>query len=185
VKEQLTEIFQHYPYAAVFISLLVSILVAVLGLVPSFFITAANILFFGFWMGTFISFLGESMGAMIAFMLYRKGLRRNMTGGLDKFPRLKKLLNAGSNEAFGLILALRLIPFVPSGLITFTAAIGTVPATIFFFASSLGKIPALLFEAGSVYAVTRFNWLGKIATMSIALMFLVMVVKNILSGRKS
>jgi uncharacterized membrane protein YdjX (TVP38/TMEM64 family) len=126
VKEQLAQIFQQYPYAAVFISMALSIIVAVLGLVPSFFITAANILFFGFWMGTFISFLGEASGAIVAFLLYRRGFRKTMEGGLHKFPRLKKLLNAGNNEAFGLILSLRLIPFVPSGLITFTAAVGTV-----------------------------------------------------------
>src|SRR4051812_8936159 len=119
--------------------MVLSIIVAVIGLVPSFFITAANILFFGFWMGTFISFLGESIGAMVAFILYRKGFKKRMEGGLDKFPWLKKLLNAGSKEAFGLIISLRLIPFVPSGLITFAAAIGTVPLIIFVFASSLGK----------------------------------------------
>jgi uncharacterized membrane protein YdjX (TVP38/TMEM64 family) len=184
VKEQLTELFQHYPYAAFFISMLLSILVAVLGVVPSFFITAANILFFGFWMGTFISFLGESIGAMVAFLLYRKGFKKKLEGSLDRFPRLSKLLHAENNEAFGLILSLRLIPFVPSGLVTFAAAIGTVPARIFFFASSIGKIPALLLEAGSVYAVIKFNWLGKVVLMAIALLFLFTLVKRNLSTRK-
>lgn len=185
MKEQLTELFQHYPYAAFFISILVSIIIAVLGVVPSFFITAANILSFGFVMGTLVSFLGESIGAMAAFILYRKGFKKKLGDAVQKFSGVKKLLEAEKREAFGLILSLRLIPFVPSGLITFAAAVGTVPSLTFFCASSLGKIPALFCEAGSVYAVTKFSWPAKILLMTIALLFLFAVAKRIISRGKT
>jgi hypothetical protein len=55
---------------------------------------------------------------------------------------------------------------------------------IFFFASSLGKIPALLLEAGSVYAITKFNWLSKIALMAVALLLMFTLMKKILSATK-
>jgi uncharacterized membrane protein YdjX (TVP38/TMEM64 family) len=162
LEEQILTIFRDYPNAAIFISIAFSILIALLGVVPSVFITAANILFFGFWKGTMISFLGEALGAIIAFWLYRKGFKQKLHGQLEKFPRAQRLIDAEGKQAFLLILSLRLLPFVPSGLVTFAASVGKVSALIFWTASSLGKIPALLIEAYSVYQVTQLGWQGKL-----------------------
>ena len=151
------------------ISICISILIAVLGLIPSVFITAANILFFGFINGTLISFIGESLGAAIAFILYRKGFRRVATTHLQKYPALHRLINAENKEAFYLVFSLRLIPFVPSGLITFGAAIGKITLLLFFIASSLGKLPAIFLEAWSVYEVTQFGWIGKAILVVVAI----------------
>ncbi len=149
-----------------------------LGVFPSVFVTAANILFFGFWNGTFISFLGEAIGAGIAFVLYRRGFKKKIEKGLDKYPKVKRLINADDKEAFYLVFSLRLIPFVPSGLITFAAAVGKVTFLIFILASSLGKLPALLMEAYSVYEVTQFGWQGKIILVVVALSLLYWVIKK-------
>jgi uncharacterized membrane protein YdjX (TVP38/TMEM64 family) len=162
VKEQVINLLRDHAQIAFFISLSLSILIAVAGLIPSFFMTAANIIFFGFWQGVFISFLGEALGAIIAFILYRKGFKKIATTRLQKFPKTQRLLDAQGTEAFLLILYLRLIPFVPSGLVTFAGAVGRVSLATFALASSLGKIPALLLEGYSAYEVTEFKWQGKI-----------------------
>lgn len=169
MKEQILQLFGQYPEAAIFISLAVSIVVAVLGLVPSVFITAANILFFGFWKGTLISFLGEALGAIISFWLYRKGFRNIMGGALNRYPKARRLVTATGWDAAVLIFSLRMLPFVPSGLVTFAAAVGTVPAWLFVAASSLGKLPALLLEAYAVYQVAAFGWQGKLLLTAAAL----------------
>ncbi|RYD92194.1 MAG: TVP38/TMEM64 family protein, partial [Sphingobacteriales bacterium] len=153
MKEELLRLFQQHAEWAIVLSLLVSVLVAVLGLVPSVFVTAANLLFFGFWKGTAVSFAGEAIGALVSFMLYRKGFQKRVSTGLGKYPRLQRLVEAEGAEAFGLVFSLRLLPFVPSGLVTFAAAVGRVRTLTFFAASSLGKVPALLLEAWSVYEV--------------------------------
>jgi len=168
----LLQLFKEYPDLAILISICTSILIALLGVIPSVFVTAANILFFGFWNGTLISFLGEAIGAGIAFVLYRQGFKKPVEKGLDKYPRVKKIINAENQEAFYLIFSLRLIPFVPSGLITFAAAVGRVSFITFLISSSLGKLPALLIEAYSVYEVTRFGWQGKLILLIIALALL-------------
>lgn len=178
MKETVLHLFENYPQLALFSSLAVSIVVAVLGLVPSFFITAANILFFGFWEGTFISFLGEAIGAIVAFLLYRKGFKKNISHQLQRFPKVQKLIEAKGQQAFLLILSLRLIPFVPSGLVTFAAAIGRVSLLTFLLASSLGKAPALLLEAFSVYQVIQFGEIGKIILTAIALFLLYLLLKQ-------
>lgn len=176
--DSLLQLFKQQHDLAFVISICASIIVAVLGIVPSVFITAANILFFGFWNGTLISFLGEAAGAGIAFLLYRAGFKKKVEKGLDRYPRLKRLLQAQNKEAFYLVFSLRLMPFVPSGLITFTAAVGKVSFVIFILASSLGKIPALLIEAYSVYEVTRFGWQGKLILTLAAVVLLYWVISK-------
>ncbi len=162
MEEQLVYYFNEYEHFAVPISIIANIIIAILGVVPSVFITGANILFFGFWQGTLLSFIGEILGAMVSFYIYRKGLKQISRIHLEKYPKLRKLIDMEGKEAFYSILSLRIIPFVPSGLVTFTASIGKVTLLIFAFASLIGKIPALLFEAYSVKQLVEFNWQGKL-----------------------
>lgn len=154
-------------------------MIAVLGLVPSVFITAANIVFFGFINGTIISFIGESLGAAIAFILYRKGFKKMTTTHLQKYPALNRLINAENKEAFYLVLSLRLVPFVPSGIITFVASVGKISFLIFLLASSLGKLPALLLEAWSVNEITKFTWIGKLILALTAIGMIFWLIKKI------
>jgi uncharacterized membrane protein YdjX (TVP38/TMEM64 family) len=144
------------------ISILINIVVAVLGVIPSFFITAANIVFFGVWKGTLISFIGESLGAIVAFYLYRTGFKKISQKHLERYHNLQKLIHLQGQEAFLLVFSLRLLPFVPASLVTFAAAIGSISFLLFAIASTIGKVPALIIEAYSVYQVIQFNWQGKL-----------------------
>lgn len=157
MQEYLISYFTEYPNQAVLISLLVNAVVAVSGILPSFFVTGANLLFFGFWKGTFISFAGEVIGAGVAFVLYRKGFRTAAPSVIKKYSGLVRLSKVEGRDAFYLVFLLRILPFVPSGLVTLAAAIGKASFILFIAASSLGKIPALLIEAFSVYQVIRFD----------------------------
>ena len=179
MKQDVLQLFSTYPQYAVLISLLISIIIAVAGVLPSVFLTAANILFFGFWQGTIISFAGEAIGALIAFVLYRKGLKKSININFKKYPKVQQLLLAEGRQAFFAIVSLRLIPFVPSGIITFAAAIGRVSLIVFFIASSIGKLPALLMEAYAAYEVTSFTWQGKLILLAVGIYFL-----YLLFGRK-
>ena len=183
MKEALLHFFQENPNLALVSSLVIRIFIAVLGIIPSFFITAANILFFGFWQGVAVSFAGEALGAVVAFYLYRKGFKKGAGQQLEKYKTVSKLLHAESSKAFWLILSLRLIPFVPSGLVTFAAAIGRVSFITFIVASSVGKLPALLLEGYAVYQVTEFSRQGKVILAIVAMVILYFAVKQILSGR--
>ena len=162
------------------ISIGLGVLVALLGVVPSFFLTAANILFFGFWEGTLLSFASESIGNMLAFLLYRKGFRQALEGKLQKHKRLNRLFLAENKTAFFLILALRIFPFVPSGLVTFASAIGKVSAPVFFIASSAGKIPAILLEASAVYGFMKADWKvqAAIAILSMGIIIFILLRRN-------
>jgi uncharacterized membrane protein YdjX (TVP38/TMEM64 family) len=185
VQEQLFRFLNEHAQWAVAISLLVSIAVAVAGVLPSVFITGANILFFGFWSGTALSFAGEAIGAAIAFLLYRKGFRKGGKSLLERFPGANRLIGATGMEAFTLIFSLRLLPFVPSGVVTFAAAIGRISMFSFFIASSLGKVPSLLIEAYAVYQVSQKGWQGTLVLTVVAVFFLFFIIKKITHKGKS
>lgn len=56
-----------------------------------------------------------------------------------------------------LIFSLRLMPFMPSGAVTFISACSRVKAVHFAIASTIGKIPALLLEAFVIYGVFQLD----------------------------
>jgi uncharacterized membrane protein YdjX (TVP38/TMEM64 family) len=60
----LLELYITSPFAIV-VSIFINIVISVAGVIPSFFITAANTPFFGFSTGLIISFIGECVGEAI------------------------------------------------------------------------------------------------------------------------
>lgn len=170
--EELLYYFENAGYWAIVFSILINIIIAILGVVPSFFLTTANLLFFGFWNGTIISFLGESIGALVAFYLYRKGLKGFAYKGKTQYKSLNRLRSARGLKAIFIIFSLRLLPFIPSGIVTFIAAIGKVSTAGFIVASSIGKAPALLLEACSIFQIAQFSWQGRLILVLIGLILL-------------
>ncbi|WP_043930398.1 TVP38/TMEM64 family protein [Bacillus sp. EB01] len=175
MQQWVIELFVIYREAAVVISIFLNIVISVLGVVPSVFLTAANIFVFGLVEGTVISALGEAAGAAVSFALYRKGFRKWAGEKLPDKTWIQRLLRAHGRDAFFLVFGLRLLPFVPSGLVTFVAAIGTVSVGTFVASSTLGKIPALIMEAYSIYQVTEWTIQGKIILLAIGCAFLYVV----------
>ncbi|OEF99033.1 hypothetical protein BHF71_02245 [Vulcanibacillus modesticaldus] len=176
---EIISLFENYKEFAVIISLLINVIIAILGVIPSVFITGANLVFFGFWEGVLISFLGEALGAIIAFVLYRKGFRNISVKILNDYPKIKKIIELEGKEAFVSIISLRLMPFIPSGVVTMAGAIGKVSLLNFAVSSSIGKIPALLIEGISVYNILSFTIVGKIILIIIGIIALRMVIKSI------
>ncbi|MED0685339.1 VTT domain-containing protein [Anoxybacillus ayderensis] len=179
MEEKLVTLFHTYESVAYLISIAINIVISILGVVPSVFLTAANLAVFGFWQGTFLSFIGEAVGAIVSFLLYRKGFRKLSETKWLSDPKVKRLLAAEGTEAFSLVLSLRLLPFVPSGLVTFVAAIGRMSLLLFLVASSLGKLPALLLEAYSVYQVMNWTWQGEVILALISAFLLMFTWKRI------
>lgn len=183
MEEQVIALFHTYPSIAFLISIAINIGISILGVVPSVFLTAANLAVFGFWKGTFLSFVGEAVGAIVSFLLYRKGFRKLSETKWFSYPKVKRLLAAEGKEAFLLVLSLRLLPFVPSGIVTFVAAIGRMSLLLFVAASSLGKLPALLLEAYSVYQVMNWTWQGKVISTVFAVFLFIFTWKKVVQNK--
>ena len=179
MNEQVVELLQNYKPYAILISLLINVIISIVGFVPSLFLTAANLVVFGFWKGTFVSFIGEGIGAVISFLLYRKGLRRISESKAFRRPMIQRLLKVEGKQAFALVFSLRLLPFVPSGVVTFFAAIGRMSLMIFVVSSTLGKFPALLLEAYSANQMIQWTWQGKLILTLLAMVLLISVFRNL------
>lgn len=185
MREAILHFFQAYPQFAVLSAFVFSVVIAFIGLIPSFVITAANIHFFGFWEGIVITFLGEAVGVWLAFLLYRKGFKKGVQHRLEKHPRAKALLEASPRDAFWLIFSLRLVPVVPAGLVTFTAAMGSISALGFVVAGSLGKLPSLFLEGFAVLKVMHIHWKVRVVILaSAAAVLLFFVIRHIVRAKK-
>lgn len=155
------ELFNEYNNLAILISLVISILIALSGVVPSVFVTGANILFFGPINGFLISLLGETIGGYITFYVYRKGFKKVAENFVDKNNLLKRIVDSSGMKASLLVFQGRLIPFIPSGFVTLAASISSMKAIPFTIATLLGKIPSIGLEALVSYDLINIqeNWI--------------------------
>lgn len=167
---------------AVFASIVLSIMISILGVVPSAFVTILNVSVFGFFGGFWVSLVGEIVGSLIAFWLYRKGFRTYIDHKSKQSPRVQRLLHTSNREAFLLVLGLRLMPFVPSGLVTFYASVGSMSFITFAIASSLGKIPALWIEVFAANEVLKWTATGQVI---VGLVVFFLVVYGFIKMRKT
>lgn len=166
---------------AIMLSICLNIGIAIVGVIPSVFLTAINVTVFGFWGGFYVSLIGEAIGSFVAFWLYRKGFRKFVDHKSKHAPRLQKLLHASPREAFLFVIGLRMMPFVPSGLVTLYASVGTMSFGSFVVASSIGKVPALLMEVSSTYAIVKWTSAAQFFIFALAIALLIFVwikVKN-------
>ncbi|WDV45161.1 VTT domain-containing protein [Clostridiaceae bacterium M8S5] len=157
----LVEIFQNNSSIAIPISLLINIGIALVGALPSVFVTGANIVFFGSIKGFFISLLGETIGAYITFTIYRLGLKKRINKLTDKNKLLNRLANSEGKKAGLLIFEGRVIPFLPSGLVTLAGSISNVDSLTFTIATFVGKMPSIALEALVSYQIINAynNWI--------------------------
>ncbi|MBW7475191.1 VTT domain-containing protein [Paenibacillus oenotherae] len=132
---------------AILISLLLSVLISVAGLIPSIFLTTANIMVFGVVPGFLLSWLGEVAGAAVSFWLYRKGLMSiRQRRGATRWQWTDRMNRAGTKRQFSIILLGRLAPIIPSGVVTFVSAACAVPFVTYLAASAIGKLPSIALE---------------------------------------
>lgn len=162
--ETIQNFLTDYYSIAIPLSILINIVISLLGVIPSIFLTAINIQLFGVTNGTIISIAGEALGAIISFYIYRIGLQKFTHSKVNKYPKVERLLYVEGREAFLLVLSFRLIP---SSIVTLFAALGKMSLLSFSIASTIGKIPALLIEVYSAYHVmngtNEAKWIVTIA----------------------
>lgn len=177
--ESIIQIFNQYSDIAAIISVLISIAISLLGVVPSIFVTGANIIFFGPFLGFLISLVGESIGAYITLKLYRFGLKFKIKYMRGKYHILDKLINSSGKKTALLILEGRLIPFIPSGFVTFAASLTNVSGLAFTIATTIGKIPSILLEALVSYDIINIkqNYIRLVITV-LAIIFIIITLKS-------
>ena len=82
-------------------------------------------------------------------------------------------------EAFTLIFALRIFPFIPSGLVTLVSASSQVGIWHYSIASTLGKTPALVIEAYSIYQILNWRFQGKVILGFASIFIIGLLIRNL------
>ncbi|MGG7176901.1 TVP38/TMEM64 family protein [Clostridium paraputrificum] len=179
--ESVMELFIEYSNVAIIISLILSILVSLAGVLPSIFVTGANILFFGPAEGFIISILGETIGGAITFKVYRMGLKRGIESISGRYKLLDRLVNSKGKKAGILIFEGRLLPFMPSGFVTLAASLSNVNIGTYTIATFFGKIPSIALESLISYDILNIseNYLRLGITIVAVLLFVITLkIKN-------
>lgn len=169
MQQQLENMLYTYNEFAILLSILINIGISIIGFMPSVFLTALNVKLFGVLGGIAVSIVGEALGVIVSFWLYRLGFQKFAQKKASSHPKVQQLLHVTGKEAFFLILSLRLLLFVPSSLVTLFAALGKVSWITFAIASTIGKIPALLIEVYSVNEGMNGSLMGKVILVAVAL----------------
>jgi len=153
---------------AVVLSLGLNILQTFVVFMPSVFLSGANAVVFGLFWGTVISWLGEVIGATAAFILYRYFSRGVVQEFRNRRDYLKKIDEISSGRGFWIVLVLRFLPAMPSGIVNILGALSKISFMSFIMATAIGKLPSLVLETmiGHDLFFWEENW-GRLLTMII------------------
>jgi len=142
---------------AILMSIYINAAISIMGVVPSVFLTGANVLVFGLHGGFLVSWAGEVIGATVSFMLYRWGIKSAARIPTDRWKLIKTVNTLPGVRQIYFLMVLRMAPFVPSGLINLLVALTTIQPRNFIIATTVGKFPALLLETAFIYNLININ----------------------------
>ena len=148
---------QSFGEKAAWISFFLLVMLNVLGFLPNIFLLVANGFLFGLLPGILISWAGECVGAALGFVMIRRLFQDSARTFLVRRGYSEKVEAFSSQSGFGLILAGRALPYMPSAALTTAGAISTVSFKDFFIATCIGKIPSVAIEVLSGHDVIAFH----------------------------
>lgn len=128
---------------AVLVSISLSIVMTFGLIVPFVLIAAVNGLVFGLGWGTVVSWAGEVIGALIAFAFYRYYFRPSVIRHYAHTEHWRHVEKISGEHGFKMLLLARILPLVPSGLLTAAASVSTISFSDFAWATILGKLPSV------------------------------------------
>ncbi|MFZ3591552.1 TVP38/TMEM64 family protein [Bacillus sp. DJP31] len=125
-------------------SILLMVFQSIAAPIPSFLITGANGMVFGYVWGSLLSWFGAMLGALVSYYLAKKfGFK--FVEKRFKGNKLNTILNKITGPyGFMFILLTRLIPLISFDLISFLAGLSGIKLRTFLLATGIGMIPGTI-----------------------------------------
>lgn len=142
----IAEVLQSYGPWAIVISFVLDVIINIAGFLPSIFFSTANGLIFGLVPGIIISWLAETVGVIISFLIMRYLLRDTAAKVIQKSQFLLKVDDFSNKNGLVVMLFARTIPYFPSGIITALGAISRISLRDYAIANLIGKFPSTALE---------------------------------------
>ena len=154
---RMAEVLQSYGPWAMVISFVLDVLINALGFLPSIFFSTANGLLFGVVPGIIISWLAETVGVVLSFMIMRYILRDTAHKVIEKSEFLLKVDDFSGKNGLAVMLFARTIPYFPSGVITALGAISKIKPRDYILANLIGKFPSTALEVAIGTDIVNFQ----------------------------
>lgn len=144
--DALVAYIQGFGTWAIPMALFMDILVNSLGFLPSIFLSTANGLIFGLPLGIVISWVAESIGVIISFLLLRFLMQDVAQKIIHKSKRLSDIDAASGKDGLQFMALARMMPYFPSGILTAIGAVSSMSVRDYVIATFIGKFPSTALE---------------------------------------
>ena len=133
------------PWAMV-VSFFLDVLINAGSIFPSIFLSTANGLIFGLPLGILISWLAETVGVVVSFLLMRFFFRSTAEKLIAKSNSLKHIDEASGKHGLEWMAFARALPYFPSGILTAIGAVSSISVRDYIIANLIGKFPSTALE---------------------------------------
>ena len=141
-----TEYLRSFGPWAILVSFLLDVFINAVGCLPTIFLSTANGVIFGLPIGVTISWVAESVGVIISFLLMRYFLRSTAEKVIEKSNSLKRLDEMSSSNGLVAMTLARTLPYFPSGILTALGAVSKMSFRDYCIATFIGKFPSTALE---------------------------------------
>ena len=142
----LVEYLRSFGPWAIVVSFLLDVLINAGSIFPSIFLSTANGLIFGLPLGILISWLAETVGVVISFLLMRFFFRSTAEKLIAKNNSLKHIDEASGKHGLEWMAFARALPYFPSGILTAVGAVSSISVRDYVIANLIGKFPSTALE---------------------------------------
>ena len=142
----LVEYLRSFGPWAMGVSFFLDVLINAGSIFPSIFLSTANGLIFGLPLGILISWLAETVGVVISFLLMRFFFRSTAEKLIAKSNSLKHIDEASGKHGLEWMAFARALPYFPSGILTAIGAVSSISVRDYIIANLIGKFPSTALE---------------------------------------
>lgn len=144
--EGLVEYLRSFGPWAMVVSFVLDVLINAGSIFPSIFLSTANGLIFGLPLGILISWLAETVGVVVSFLLMRFFFRSTAEKLIAKSNSLKHIDEASGKHGVEWMAFARALPYFPSGILTAIGAVSSISVRDYIIANLIGKFPSTALE---------------------------------------
>lgn len=121
--------------------------VNLIGFPPAVIFSAANALVFGIFQGILLSWIAETVGVTLSFLLLRFLFRDVAEKIIAQHASLKRIDSFSGKDGFKIMLIARTLPYFPSGVLNALGAVSQITLFDYVVSSFIGKLPSTALEA--------------------------------------
>ncbi|MEW6695955.1 MAG: TVP38/TMEM64 family protein [Bacillota bacterium] len=169
--EHLAGFLRSFGAMTVVVSLLLMVLQTLFTPLPLFLLAGANGFIFGLWYGTLITLSGSILGATMAFYLAR-GFGRGIICRFLKQTYMAKVDKMSHSEGPWMVFMARLIPIIPSSIISYVAGLSKITFRGFFIATAVGKLPEIVIYTALGHSFSQAEGMATKVTILLILLTL-------------